>query len=114
MLIHDDKPHIDWRLAVIEDLIPGGDGLIRAANVRTSTGKTNRPVTKLYPLEVNANLETTTDTIADPVSVTKNNTSDTSSSPSNRPQRNAARRGKLRISEWSKILRAPPEDVETN
>jgi len=28
VLIHDDKPCIDWRLAVIEDLIPGNDRLI--------------------------------------------------------------------------------------
>ena len=27
MLIHDNKPHIDWRLAVIEDLIPDNDGV---------------------------------------------------------------------------------------
>ena len=59
VLIHDDKPCTNWRLAGIEDLIPGGNALIRAANVCTSTGKTNIPITKLYPLEVNANLETT-------------------------------------------------------
>ena len=44
VLIHDDKPRVDWRLAGIEELIPGGDGLILAANIRTSTGKTNRPI----------------------------------------------------------------------
>jgi len=114
VLIHDDKPRIDWRLAVIEDMIPGNDGLIRAANVRTSTGKTNRPITKLYPLEVNTSLDSTTaDTLTDPDSTDKN-TSDTSIAPNDRPQRDAARRGRLQVSEWSKILRAPPEDVETN
>jgi len=39
-------------LAVIEDVNTGEDGLVRAANIRTSTGKTNRPITKIYPLEV--------------------------------------------------------------
>ena len=59
VLIHDDKPRIDWRLAV---MIPGNDGLTRAANICTSTGKTNRPISKLYPLKVNSNLDTTTTT----------------------------------------------------
>ena len=36
----------------MEDTIPGADGLIRAANIRTSIGRTNRPITKLYPLEI--------------------------------------------------------------
>ena len=52
VLIHDDGPRVQWKLAVIEKLSEGGDGLIRAADVRTSSGKTNRPITKLYPLEV--------------------------------------------------------------
>jgi len=103
VLIHDDKPCIDWRLAVIEDLIPSGDGLICAANIRTSTGKTNRPITKLYPLEINANLETsiTTDSTDDPTD--KSDGSEISSPLDRCPQRDAARRGKLRISEWSKM-----------
>ena len=29
----------------------GNDGLARAANIRTKSGHTNRPITKLYPLE---------------------------------------------------------------
>ena len=32
----------------------GEDGLIRSANVETSTGKMNRSITKLYPLEITA------------------------------------------------------------
>jgi len=39
-LVHDDTPHINWRLA-----ISGEDGLIRAANIKISTGRTNRPIT---------------------------------------------------------------------
>jgi len=46
---------------VIEDTISGEDGLVRAANIRTSTGRTNRPKTKLYPLEV-----TTSDSLPQP------------------------------------------------
>ena len=54
VLIHDDTPQIQWRLGVIEHLNKGKDGLARSANVRTSTGQTNRPIAKLYPLEVTA------------------------------------------------------------
>jgi len=52
VLVHDDTPRISWRLSVIEDIITGKDGLVRAAKIRTSTSKTNHPITKLYPLEV--------------------------------------------------------------
>ena len=36
VLVHDDKPRIDWKLAVIEDVVRGNDGLVRAANILTS------------------------------------------------------------------------------
>ena len=50
--IHDDKKRIEWKLAVVEGLIRGGDGAVRAAEIRTAKGKTNRPINKLYPIEV--------------------------------------------------------------
>ena len=34
-LIHNDSPRISWRMAVIENLIKGNDGYVRAAEVRT-------------------------------------------------------------------------------
>ena len=52
MLVHNEGPRSTWKLAVIENLIRGGDGLVRAAHIHTSTGYTNQPVTKLYPLEI--------------------------------------------------------------
>ena len=55
VLIHDDTPRVLWRLAVIEYVVnKGADGLIHSATVRTSTGRTNWPIAKLYPLEVTA------------------------------------------------------------
>jgi hypothetical protein len=57
--VHDDTKRVNWRLAVVQSLIKGKDGLVRAANIKTSTGHTNRPVTKLYPLEVKSNSATT-------------------------------------------------------
>jgi len=38
-------------IAVIEDL---GDGLMRAANIRIPTGRTNRPLARLVPLEISS------------------------------------------------------------
>ena len=58
MLVHDECPRINWKLAVIEGLTTGNDGIVHSANIQTKTGVTNRPMLKLYPLEVTAN-ETT-------------------------------------------------------
>lgn len=75
----------------------------RAANTCTSISKTNKPITKLYPLEVNTHLDTTvpitvTDTEDNPAPSSKRCTAD--------PPvyltvvlRVAARRGRIRVSE---------------
>ena len=31
VLVHDDTPRIKWQMAVIEDVVRGSDGLIRAS-----------------------------------------------------------------------------------
>ena len=54
VLIQDDTPRIGWRLAVIEELIEGKDGLVRAPHIRIAQGRTNRPISKLCPLEVSS------------------------------------------------------------
>jgi len=53
VIIYDDVPRTNWKLAVVEKLITGLDGITRAAEIRTTNGRTNRPITKLFPLEVN-------------------------------------------------------------
>ena len=52
--IHDDTPRSQWKLGVIEELTRGNDGYIRSVTVRTAGGRTNRPIARLYPLEVSA------------------------------------------------------------
>jgi hypothetical protein len=55
VLVHsDDTKRVNWKLAKIESLIYGNDGIVRAANIKTKNGTTNRPITRLYPLEVTA------------------------------------------------------------
>lgn len=124
VLVHDDTNRINWKLAVIEGLITGNDGLTRAADIRTATGKTNRPITKLYPLELSsANTETTIPdppskgqaTVNENKSESKENHVDTSTTATHsggRTQRDAAKKARKQMAEWMKVLGGPPEDVE--
>ncbi|MES9974415.1 MAG: DUF1759 domain-containing protein [Candidatus Thiodiazotropha sp.] len=53
VLVHKDSPRNTWPLGVVHELLPGGDGAVRAARVRIKGGITTRPITKLYPMEIN-------------------------------------------------------------
>ena len=48
----DNKKRCEWPLAKIIELIPGKDEKVRVAKVRTTGGILNRPLQRLYPLEV--------------------------------------------------------------
>ncbi|XP_067041164.1 uncharacterized protein [Acropora muricata] len=52
----ENKERGDWKIAVVESLIKGRDGVVRGANIRVIVkGKPmhiSRPVQKLYPIEV--------------------------------------------------------------
>ena len=103
-LVHDETPRSTWKLAVVESLIEGGDGLTQAANIRTSTGHTNRPITKLYPLEVCANEATEDDTSEQAIMFLLQVSTDLGEL---RPWRQCG--------EWltgQRIFMPPPEDVE--
>ena len=56
-LIHGDNPRKFWNLGLITKVIPGPDGQVRVAEIRTQTGTTNRPLQKLYPIGVSHTLE---------------------------------------------------------
>ena len=105
---HDDTARINWKLAVIESVNKGADGLVRSANIRTATGRTNRPIACLYPLEVTATEMTVKPST---VKMPQSKDSDQPVPPSNRPVREAARRGQEQMKEWISYLRGPPEDV---
>jgi hypothetical protein len=69
VLVHDEKPRREWKLAVIENLIRSADGEIRAADFRTANGKTNRPILKLYPLQVTEPASAPTEILSGPAIV---------------------------------------------
>ena len=51
-LVHDDTTRANWKLVVVKLVNKRADGLIPLANICTVTGKTNRPIAYLYPLEI--------------------------------------------------------------
>ena len=55
VLVHNDSNRIKWKLAIVRELISGRDGLVRSAVIKTENGITNRPIVKLFPLEVRNN-----------------------------------------------------------
>ena len=111
VLVHDDGPRINWKMAVVESLATGKDGQVRSANVRTKSGMTNRPVVKLFPLEVcDARVIGVENNKGDQED---HNTAEAGKSLDNptteqRPQRHAAQRARNRLAEWAQIIRAPP------
>ena len=59
VLLKESSPRGTWKLAVVEELISSTDGEIRAATVRTASGKLlNRTLNFLYPLECAEQRET--------------------------------------------------------
>ena len=85
---------------------------MRAANIRTSTGLTNRPIVRLIPLEASThsacgessyekNFNSTTDGKVDAVIEVAES----------RPTRHAAKKAQDGMMQWVNILSAPPEDV---
>ena len=59
VLLKESSPRGTWKLAVVEELISSTDGEIRAAKVRTASGKLlNRTRNFLYPLECAERRET--------------------------------------------------------
>ena len=53
VIINNDVPKMHWELAVVEKLITGLDGVTIAVEIATANGWTNRPISRMLPLEVN-------------------------------------------------------------
>ena len=55
--IHDKLPRVRWKIGKVDKLLPGKDGIVRAAELTLldksqRVMRTKRPIQKLYPLEV--------------------------------------------------------------
>ncbi|XP_065883158.1 uncharacterized protein [Dysidea avara] len=96
VIVHDDGPRVNWRLAVVTKLLVGGDGFTRAVEIQTSTGTTNRPIAKLYLLEVCSTEES--DNQNSPTQPTETTSNEVTPAES-RPVRQSARRAAERLSE---------------
>ncbi|XP_077867856.1 uncharacterized protein LOC144357604, partial [Saccoglossus kowalevskii] len=56
-LINGREIRVFWSLARITKLLPGSDGIVRVVEIRTKHGKTNRDISRLYPLELSSETE---------------------------------------------------------
>ena len=111
VIVHDDVPRLKWQLAVVKELQRGHDNAVRSAVIRTVNGVTNRPIIKLYPLEVNVETETPdSQDILDDSTPDTPVPHDTEPQLPSRPQRSAAVKARAQVSDWAQILRGP-EDV---
>ena len=123
VLIHDEGPRINWKLAIVEEPIKGNDGLVRATHIRTSNCTTARPIVQLYLLEVVSNNQSTMDCSeqhpADdhPVRTTTTDVDctieldSTSHQPVVLTRRVAATKALRKVKEWNDMIRSHPEDV---
>ena len=101
--VHDDTKRVHWRLAIVERIIKGKDGLVRAADIKTSTGYTKSTYHQTVPLEETSTTHTTTKPeCSKPSTPTK----------STRPVRKTAQVAREKLKTWVSELSCPPEDVE--
>ena len=52
--IHNDTYRNQWKLGIINKLFTGKDNCVHSSQLKTAQGYTNRPIAKLYSLEITA------------------------------------------------------------
>ena len=52
VLICDNSPRTSWKMGLVTKLLPSLDTYTRSVELKTATGVTTRPISKLCPLEV--------------------------------------------------------------
>jgi len=110
VIVHEDnKPRLHWRLAMVENLIEGNDGEVRAAHIRTCNRSTTRPVAKLFPLEVHKEVAQEEIDQSNTGSGHQQSITTAEETVRVRPVRAAAERAREKIKEWSEVLARPGE-----
>ena len=108
VLVYDeDHPRIFWKLAKVEGLIKGSDGVVRGAKVRvrSANGFTvlKRPVQHLFPLEVNIDHVSVAEDVRLRLSQQKGqDEKEVQEERKVRPARASAQRARQKITEWMK------------
>ena len=109
--IHDDTPRSRWKLSVMEGLNRVNDGYIRSVTVHTASGRTNRPIAHLYPLEVSVN-ECSVNKGSEELSQQGIDQQDVHDSQDITSQQQPVRRAMIKardqVTEWTKMLCCPP------
>ena len=54
MQIFEETSQLNWKLGIVGQLNKGKNGLKRSVTLQMKNGTTSRPISKLYPLELNA------------------------------------------------------------
>ncbi|XP_077978115.1 uncharacterized protein LOC144433645 [Glandiceps talaboti] len=99
----DDKRRVNWNLALVLELRYGNDGLVRSAKIKTKGGQTNRPINKLYPLELTCDdPRNSTGNVHIPKDTANNNNQIVQKET--RPIRQAAISAKNKIKNWTRQL----------
>ena len=111
MLIHDqDHPRGFWKIARVQSLITGKDGVVRGASLKVASKggpptTLQRPLQLLYPLEIESSSSVTDAT--ERGQSTKQQVASGETSPqqevtqtTSRPQRAAAVRGRQVVKQW--------------
>jgi len=57
MVSNETLKRLEWPMAKIVELIPGRDGNVRVARIKTSKGELIRPIQRLVPLEIRSEAE---------------------------------------------------------
>ena len=52
-LVEKDVAPGHWQLAIVKEVFPSQDGLVRSVLIKTKTGEYKKPITALAPLEFN-------------------------------------------------------------
>ena len=82
----DKKDRNEWKLGIVEEVMPGKDDVVRAVRLRAGRNqKLERPTQHLYPLELSCDVEENIKTKLN------------RETPAFRPRGNAAEVAKLRI-----------------
>ena len=124
VLVHNqDHPRGFWKVAQVEKLITGRDGLVRGAALRlpSKNGQLTtlqRPIQLLYPLEI-TQPESHSEDGSDPNNAIQPKPDPRTAEgdpvePHSRPQRASASRARDRFKEWSREMLDDPNEYESS